>query len=50
MNSDSLCEKLSLIIENEKLKESLALNGKIKANEVFDSEKQFEDIKNLLNN
>ena len=50
MNSNSLCEKLSLIIENEKLKETLALNGKIKANEVFDSEKQFEKIKNLLNN
>src|SRR5574344_26622 len=46
MNSDSLCEKLSFIIENEELKESLALNGKIKANEFFDSKKQFEDIKN----
>ena len=48
MNSDSLCEKLSLIIENEELKETLALNGKIKANEFFDSKKQFEDIKNIL--
>ena len=48
MNSDSLCEKLSLIIENEELKETLALNGKIKANEFFDSKKQFEEIKNIL--
>ena len=48
MNSDSLCEKLSLIIENEELKETLALNGKIKANEVFDSEKQFGNVKNIL--
>ena len=48
MNSDSLCEKLSLIIENEELKESLALNGKIKANEFFDSKKQFEEIKEIL--
>ena len=48
MNSDSLCEKLSLIIENEELKESLALNGKIKANEFFDSKKQLEEIKNIL--
>ena len=49
MNSDSLCEKLFLIIENKKLKETLALNGKIKANEFFDSKKQFEEIKELLN-
>ncbi|MDK2047743.1 glycosyltransferase family 4 protein [Aliarcobacter butzleri] len=49
MNSDSLCEKLSLIIENEELKETLALNGKIKANEFFDSKKQLEVIKELLN-
>ena len=48
MNSDSLCEKLSLIIENEELKESLALNGKIKANEVFDSLRQFGKIRNIL--
>ncbi|PRM97529.1 glycosyltransferase family 4 protein [Aliarcobacter cryaerophilus] len=48
MNSDSLYEKLSLIIEDEKIKERLALNCKIKANEVFDSEKQFEEIKNIL--
>ncbi|MCB9097554.1 MAG: glycosyltransferase family 1 protein, partial [Arcobacter sp.] len=50
MNSDSLCEKLSFIIEDEKLKESLAVNAKIKADEVFDSQKQFEKIKNLLKN
>ena len=49
MNSDSLYEKLSLIIQNKELKETLALNGKIKANEFFDSKKQFEEIKELLN-
>ncbi len=43
-----LCEKLSLIIQNKELKEILALNGKIKANEFFDSKKQFEEIKNIL--
>lgn len=48
MNSDSLYEKLSLIIQNKELKETLALNGKIKANEFFDSKKQFEEIKNIL--
>ena len=48
MNSDSLYEKLSLIIQNKELKESLALNGKMKANEFFDSKKQFEEIKNIL--
>ena len=48
MNSDSLCEKLSFIIQNKELKETLALNGKIKANEFFDSKKQFEEIKNIL--
>ena len=50
MNSDSLCEKLSLIIDNEKLKDSLALNGKIKANEVFDNQKQFEKTKTTMEN
>ncbi|MGJ0314849.1 glycosyltransferase family 4 protein [Aliarcobacter cryaerophilus] len=49
MISDSLCEKLFLIIQNKELKETLALNGKIKANELFDSKKQFEEIKELLN-
>ncbi|MDX4012943.1 glycosyltransferase family 4 protein [Aliarcobacter skirrowii] len=48
MNSDNLYEKLSLIIENKKLKETLALNGKIKANEFFDSKKQLIELKNIL--
>ena len=49
MISDSLYKKLFLIIKNKELKETLALNGKIKANEFFDSKKQFEEIKELLN-
>ncbi|MDK2070556.1 glycosyltransferase family 4 protein [Aliarcobacter butzleri] len=48
MISDSLYEKLFLIIKNKELKETLALNGKIKANEFFDSKKQFEEIKEIL--
>ena len=48
MNSDSLCKKLSLIIKNEELRKNLALNGKLKADEFFDSKKQFEEIKNIL--
>ena len=49
MISDSLYEKLSFIIQNKELKETLALNGKIKANNFFDSKKQLEEIKELLN-
>ncbi|WP_418179808.1 glycosyltransferase family 4 protein [Aliarcobacter lanthieri] len=48
MNVNSLYEKLLLIIENPEFKESLALNGRIKANEFFDSKKQFEKIKTIL--
>ena len=48
MISDSLYKKLFLIIKNKELKETLALNGKIKANEFFDSKKQLEEIKNIL--
>ena len=48
MNSNSLYEKLLLIIKDIELKERLALNGKIKADNFFDSEKQFEEIKNIL--
>lgn len=48
MNVNSLYEKLLMIIENPEFKESLALNGKIKANEFFDSDKQFEEVKNIL--
>ncbi|MFV7791042.1 glycosyltransferase family 4 protein [Aliarcobacter lanthieri] len=48
INSNSLYEKLLLIIQDKELKETLALNGKIKANEVFDSKKQFEEIRKFL--
>ncbi|KLE10721.1 glycosyl transferase [Aliarcobacter butzleri L355] len=48
MNDNNLYEKLLLIIKDDKFKKSLALNGKIKANDFFDSKKQFEDIKNIL--
>ena len=40
---------LVLMIEKSKKKRHIILNGKIKANEFFDSKKQFEEIKELLN-
>lgn len=48
MNSNSLYEKLKLIENDKSLKEKLSLNGKNKANEYFDSQKQFEEVKNIL--
>jgi len=48
MNSDRLYEKLQLLIHDNELKEKLALNGKIKADKVFDSKQQFKKIKNIL--
>ncbi|MCK9338084.1 MAG: glycosyltransferase family 4 protein [Arcobacteraceae bacterium] len=48
MNSNRLYEKLQLIIHDNELKEKLAINGKIKADKVFDSKQQFKKIKNIL--
>lgn len=48
MNSDSLYEKIKILVENPNLKNKLALSGKNKANEFFDSKKQFEEIKKIL--
>jgi len=50
MNSKDLYQKLSLIANNQELKNQLAKNGKIKADEIFDSEKQFFKMKNILEN
>ncbi|QEZ88622.1 glycosyltransferase, family 1 [Aliarcobacter cibarius] len=48
MNSKSLYEKLIMIEKDKELKEKLALNGKIKADDFFDNQKQFEEIKNIF--
>lgn len=50
MNNNSLYKKLLLIIKDDELKKKLALNGKTKADKVFDSQKQFEEIKKILEN
>ena len=48
MNSNDLYHKLKLIYENKELREKLALSGKEKADKCFDSEKQFKELKNIL--
>lgn len=48
MNSDSLYEKIKILIENPNLKDKLALNGKNRADEFFDSEKQLKKIELTL--
>lgn len=48
MNSDDLYKKLKLLADDSDLKNSLAKAGKIKADECFDSKKQFEKLKNIL--
>lgn len=50
MNDDNLYEKLLLIIKDDKFKKSLALNGKNKADEFFDSKKQFNELEYILTN
>lgn len=50
MNSKSLYQKLLIIQKNEELRKKLALNGKIKANEFFDSKKQFKCTENIILN
>ncbi|MCT7602195.1 glycosyltransferase family 4 protein [Aliarcobacter butzleri] len=50
MNDDNLYEKLLLIIKDDKFKKSLALNGKNKADEFFDSKKQFNELECILRN
>ncbi|MDN5126546.1 glycosyltransferase family 4 protein [Aliarcobacter butzleri] len=50
MNDDNLYQKLLLIIKDNKFKKSLALNGKNKADEFFDSQKQFNELECILTN
>ncbi len=50
MNSEDLYQKLTLIANNPELKNQLANKGKIKADDMFDSEKQFTKMKNILEN
>jgi glycosyltransferase involved in cell wall biosynthesis len=48
-DSNSLAEKVKLLIENEEFKNKLARAGKEKAMKVFDSEIQFEKLFGVLN-
>ncbi|WP_198305497.1 glycosyltransferase family 4 protein [Arcobacter vandammei] len=48
MNSNDLFEKLTFLVNNSEFKNKLALNGQNRANLFFDSEKQFEEIKDIL--
>ena len=46
--SDDLAQKLEILYRDEKLRESIATAGKLKANEKFCSEKQFKKLKYIL--
>ncbi|MCT7618083.1 glycosyltransferase family 4 protein [Aliarcobacter butzleri] len=50
MDSDDLYKKLLMIAKNNEFKNSLAIAGKIKADEFFDSEKQFNELECILTN
>jgi len=50
MNSDDLYKKLKLLINDSKLKETLASSGKEKADLKFDSQTQFKEFKKILEN
>ena len=47
-NHIDLADKIELLYNNSDLKHKIALNGKIKDDEMFDSEKHFEKLKNIL--
>ncbi|MBU1993937.1 glycosyltransferase family 4 protein [bacterium] len=47
-DSDDLAEKIKLLAEDETLRNALARSGKMKANEVFESKKQFEKLYKIL--
>ncbi|WP_228711959.1 glycosyltransferase family 4 protein [Halarcobacter ebronensis] len=45
---NDLFEKLQLIQKDDELRKTLAQNGKNRAKEIFDSKKQFDEIKKIL--
>jgi L-malate glycosyltransferase len=47
-NADDLADKLALLQRNPELRIEYALKGKEEALEVFESEKQFNELKNIL--
>ena len=49
-NSDDLAKKIKALMQKPELKQELAVNGRIKAKEVFQSEKQFEKLYEILEN
>ena len=48
MDSDDLYKKLLLLANDSEIKNTLAKNGKLKADECFDSEKQFSIMRDIL--
>lgn len=49
-DSNDLYLKLKMLYENEDIKKEYALKGQNKANDMFDDIKQFEKLKNILEN
>jgi glycosyltransferase involved in cell wall biosynthesis len=49
-NSVDLASKIELIYNNDNLKQEIALRGKEKADKLFDSEKHFRTLKDILRN
>lgn len=47
-NADSLAEKIELLYNDKELKASLAENGRIKVQDVFEEVKQFDEVKSIL--
>ncbi|OCL97533.1 N,N'-diacetylbacillosaminyl-diphospho-undecaprenol alpha-1,3-N-acetylgalactosaminyltransferase [Aliarcobacter thereius] len=48
MNSEDLSKKLTLLFNDNELKQTLAKNGQKKADKYFDSKIQFEELKKIL--
>ncbi len=47
-NTDSLAEKIELLYNDKELKDRLSASGRKKAQDVFEEEKQFDEVKSIL--
>lgn len=47
-NEINLAKKIKYLYENKHVKDNLALNGKIRANELFNDNKQFNEVSKIL--
>ena len=47
-SSNDLAEKIKLLVEDESFRKKLAESGKMKAHEVFESQKQFAKLQKIL--